>query len=27
LFDQKYRAFANMPIIGRRVIGKITFDL
>ncbi len=27
LFDRKYRAFANMPIIGRRVIGKITFDL
>ena len=27
VFDQKYRAFANMPIIGRRVIGKITFDL
>lgn len=27
LFDRKYRAFANMPIIGRRIIGKITFDL
>ncbi len=27
LFDQKYRAFNNMPIIGRRIIGKITFDL
>ncbi|MGB0367230.1 MAG: TonB-dependent receptor domain-containing protein [Flavobacteriaceae bacterium] len=27
LFDRKYRAFANMPIIGRQVIGKITFDL
>lgn len=27
LFDNEYRAFANMPIIGRRVIGKLTFDL
>ena len=27
LFDQKYRAFPNMPVIGRRIIGKLTFDL
>ena len=27
IFDFKYRAFPNMPIIGRRIIGKITFDL
>ena len=27
LFDNEYRAFANMPIIGRRVIAKLTFDL
>ena len=27
LFNQKYRAFPNMPVIGRRVIGKITLDL
>ena len=27
LFNQEYRAFPNMPVIGRRVIGKITFDL
>jgi iron complex outermembrane receptor protein len=27
IFDFKYRAFANMPIIGRRIIGTITFDL
>jgi outer membrane receptor for ferrienterochelin and colicins len=27
LFNREYRAFPNMPIIGRRVIGKITFDL
>ena len=27
IFNFKYRAFPNMPIIGRRVIGKITFDL
>jgi iron complex outermembrane receptor protein len=27
LFNQQYRAFPNMPIIGRRVIGKLTFDL
>lgn len=27
LFNNEYRAFANMPIIGRRVIGKLTFDL
>ncbi len=27
LFDRKYRAFASMPVIGRRVIAKLTFDL
>ena len=27
LFNNEYRAFANMPIIGRRVVGKLTFDL
>ena len=27
LFNREYRAFPNMPVIGRRVIGKITFDL
>jgi iron complex outermembrane receptor protein len=26
LFDQKYRAFPSMPIIGRRVLLKATFD-
>ena len=27
IFNFKYRAFPSMPIIGRRIIGKITFDL
>jgi len=27
IFNQRYRAFPSMPIIGRRIIGKITFDL
>ena len=27
IFNQKYRAFPSMPVIGRRIIGKITFDL
>ena len=27
IFNQRYRAFPSMPIIGRRVIGKITIDL
>ena len=27
LFDQKYRAFPNMPVIGRRVLLKATIDL
>lgn len=26
LFDQKYRAFPNMPVIGRRAVLKLTFD-
>ena len=26
LFDSEYRAFPNMPKIGRRVMGKITYD-
>lgn len=27
IFNQRYRAFPSMPVIGRRIIGKITFDL
>ena len=27
IFDFKYRAFPGMPIIGRRIIAKLTFDL
>ena len=27
IFDFKYRAFPGMPVIGRRVLGKLTFDL
>jgi len=27
IFDQKYRSFPNMPIIGRRIIAKATIDL
>ena len=27
IFDFKYRAMPGMPIIGRRIIGKLTFDL
>ena len=27
LFDSEYRALPNMPLIGRRVLGKLTFDL
>ena len=27
LFDSDYRALPNMPIIGRRILGKLTFDL
>ena len=26
LFDSEYRALPNMPLIGRRVLGKLTFD-
>jgi len=26
LFDNEYRAFVNMPLIGRRVLGKLTYD-
>ncbi len=26
LFDNEYRAFANMPLIGRRVLGKLTYN-
>jgi len=26
LFDSEYRALPNMPLIGRRVLGKVTFD-
>ena len=26
LFDNEYRALPNMPLIGRRVLGKVTFD-
>ena len=26
LFDNEYRALPNMPLIGRRVLGKLTFD-
>ena len=27
IFDFKYRAFPGMPVIGRRIIAKLTFDL
>ncbi|MGB2085526.1 MAG: TonB-dependent receptor [Flavobacteriaceae bacterium] len=27
IFNFEYRAFPSMPVIGRRIIGKITFDL
>lgn len=27
IFDFKYRAFPGMPVIGRRILGKVTFDL
>jgi iron complex outermembrane receptor protein len=27
IFDQKYRSFPSMPIIGRRIIAKVTIDL
>ena len=26
VLDQKYRAFPNMPVIGRRTVLKLTFD-
>ena len=26
VFDQKYRSFPNMPIIGRRIIAKATYS-
>ncbi|MEM1118995.1 MAG: TonB-dependent receptor [Bacteroidota bacterium] len=27
LFDNEYRTFVNMPLIGRRVLAKLTFDI
>jgi outer membrane receptor protein involved in Fe transport len=26
IFDKKYRSFPGMPVIGRRMLGKITYS-